>query len=436
MLNIKKNTFAKRAVRLSALSLAVGLCFLTVGAYAAGFQLYEQSGASLGDFNAGAAAIADDATTNWYNPAGLVRLHHAQLSLGGILISTTNDFTGSVTDNIPTPFGIVPITQTGSVDGGTFNFVPNIHLAVPLGHGVVGGLSVVTPFGLSTSYNKGSVAQSSATLSELKTVDVNANLAIPVTKKFSVAGGLNFVHAVVDLNNALPTNFAFPPFRVTGSTQFKNRATDDAFGWNIGLLYQFTKHTRVGFAYRSQVHLKLEGTSTFLPNSTLNAKASLTLPDYAGLSIYSRVSPRIALMGTVNYTGWDAFKNVILKNVAIPSGMTVTPQNYRNTFNVIAGLHYFLSKKIFLRFGLGFDKTPTNNKDRDLRLPDSNRIVVATGIHYQASKKLGLDLGYLHVFANQASINQTQQGTLVVTTRGKVDTSADLFGFQASYKMI
>jgi long-chain fatty acid transport protein len=46
-----------------------------VVAYATGFALLEQSASRLGTAFAGTAAAADDATTNYYNPAGLVELH-------------------------------------------------------------------------------------------------------------------------------------------------------------------------------------------------------------------------------------------------------------------------------------------------------------------------------------------------------------------------
>jgi long-chain fatty acid transport protein len=37
---------------------------------AGGFQLWEQDGASIGNYHAGRAASAEDASTAYYNPAG------------------------------------------------------------------------------------------------------------------------------------------------------------------------------------------------------------------------------------------------------------------------------------------------------------------------------------------------------------------------------
>ena len=44
-------------------------------------------------------------------------------------------------------------------------------------------------------------------------------------------------------------------------------------------------------------------------------------------------------------------------------------------------------------------------------MPDNNRFVIAFGGHYQASNAIGLDLGWMHVFMNQARIMPPPQVT-------------------------
>jgi long-chain fatty acid transport protein len=55
-----------------------GIIGLSSNAFAAAFQLYEQDGASVGDYHAGRAAQANDASTVFYNPAGIIRLKNQQ----------------------------------------------------------------------------------------------------------------------------------------------------------------------------------------------------------------------------------------------------------------------------------------------------------------------------------------------------------------------
>ncbi|MFP5350049.1 MAG: outer membrane protein transport protein, partial [Gammaproteobacteria bacterium] len=60
-------TVVATAVTAALVTLASG------GAHAAFFQLAENSPAGLGNAFAGGAAIAEDASTVWYNPAGMTR---------------------------------------------------------------------------------------------------------------------------------------------------------------------------------------------------------------------------------------------------------------------------------------------------------------------------------------------------------------------------
>ena len=68
-------------LRRSALFLAVA--GISAPAPAAFFQLQENSGSGIGNAFAGGAAVAEDASTVWYNPAGMTRLKGPQFVIAG-----------------------------------------------------------------------------------------------------------------------------------------------------------------------------------------------------------------------------------------------------------------------------------------------------------------------------------------------------------------
>ena len=73
------------------ISLAI-LSLTSAVAQAGSFSLYtESNGYAVGNFAAGIAAEAFDASTAWYNPAGLALIHEQQMIVGGVgvLPSTT-----------------------------------------------------------------------------------------------------------------------------------------------------------------------------------------------------------------------------------------------------------------------------------------------------------------------------------------------------------
>ena len=61
-------------------------------ASAAGFQLLEQNASGLGNAYAGSAAVADNASTIYFNPAGMTQLQDREVSMGGTLVKTSFDF--------------------------------------------------------------------------------------------------------------------------------------------------------------------------------------------------------------------------------------------------------------------------------------------------------------------------------------------------------
>ena len=113
----------------------------------------------------------------------------------------------------------------------------------------------------------------------------------------------------------------------------------------------------------------------------------------------------------------------------------VIPENYRNTWNISVGADYYVTDQITLRGGIGYDETPVQNAFRNVQLPDNNRYVIALGGHYQATKALGMDLGWTHLFFSQSRINPPPQvtGGQIVTTNGHVNGGADVFGGQVTW---
>src|SRR4051812_12011031 len=64
----------KRTAIACSVASALAMMAIAPQAGAAGFALYEQGVSGMGNAYAGAAAAAEDATTVWWNPAGMSRL--------------------------------------------------------------------------------------------------------------------------------------------------------------------------------------------------------------------------------------------------------------------------------------------------------------------------------------------------------------------------
>lgn len=430
---------------------AAGMIGLSNHAMAAAFQLWEQDGASVGNYHAGRAAEAPDASTAFYNPAGLVRIHNQEVVLGLDPILTDFKFNGTM------DVGTAGLGSTGpnptTAQGGTFNIVPDLNYAAPLNDRLVFGFSIVSPFGLETDYGNGPLTRYAATLTSLNVIDIAPSLGIAVNDKLSVGLGVDIERArgEFDLMGGNPLLNSFMNFDTSAS----NVGYGWGYGYHLGALYQFNEQTRVGLTYHSKVTHHLEGSSKFIGplannfdgglQESTDLKTNATLPATTTLSIFHTLNPTWDVMGTVAYTQWSEFTELVLQNVAAISEsvssnsvVVIIPQHYRNTWNYSVGANYHASEQWMFRGGIGYDETPSSDRYRNLQLPDSDRIAVALGAHYQATKKLGFDFGWTHFFAMNTRINNLSQsfGDQMTTTDGTVHASADVFGLQAKWDIL
>jgi long-chain fatty acid transport protein len=456
-----------KPIRTLASAAVLGIMAVSV-AKAGGFSLYtEGNGYSTGNYGAGVAAEAADASTGWYNPAGLALIHSQQLVLGGVGVIPTSSISGMSTFSSPDQ-PIPSYVQTfKGLDGGENAIVPSLHYALPLGERTTFGLSVVSPFGLSTNWDLNSPVRYQATLTELLAVNVSPEIGGQLTEHFALGGGLDLQFARVKFNKMLgaPNIFTIiPPFNPSAVDSLSyNQANSFGVGFHAGAMAFFNdKHTRLGLNYQSQMRHTFHGSSrltgvlanTFNLFGPLPAPGSyysnnlvsneITLPDVVTLSGYHDLNEAWALLGSIVYTGWNSFHSIQLNNVAAPAindfgevtlakVNSASLQEYKNVWRVSLGANYIVNEQLMLRAGGGYDQTPTNDLYRDIRLPDASRWALAIGAHYQMKYNLGVDVGYTHLFpADTPTLNRTDLlGTTAaynVTASG--NAHAELFGAQ------
>src|SRR5204862_122605 len=287
---MKRNALAGAVV--SALGLMAGS-----EAHAAAFALYEQGVSGLGNAYAGAAAVAEDATTVWWNPA----------SIGG---------------------GI--------------------------------------------SYQRGKV--------DLKT-------------------GVNY-SAIV--SGALGPNL---------EGQNTTSVDGDAWGFNVGGLFNVAPATRVGIHYRSSLDYKLDGNTSFsnvpaafagIPaaaagTSNGNVKLDLKTPDNISFSVAHKLNDQWDLLGDLTWWHWSKIKQLPVVRTSGPANGTTLSTlafNFDDTWRASIGANYKLNGPWTLKLGAAYDQTPVPNAEsRSVRLPDNDRYWLSVGAAYQVSRDGKLDFG-------------------------------------------
>lgn len=395
-------------------------------AQAAGFALAEQSASGLGNAYAGAAAIAEDASTVFTNPAGMTYIEGTQAAGVLHLIKPSVKFNNQ---NSAAGFNRTPGGEGG--DAGSLAFVPNFYLVTPLTDNVKFGLGVNAPFGLKTEYDKDWIGRFQGIKSDLKTININPSLAFKVNDQLSLGFGLSAMRTEAELTSAVNL--------VTSERSSTVKGDDWGFGFNLGAIYQATNDTRIGVAYRSKVEQHLKGDVKFsisngpTPNGDVNA--DITLPESFSVSAFSKLNDTWDLMGDITWTRWSQFDELAIYRDSGALLLPSTTENWNNTMRYSVGVNYHYSDTLKLRAGLAFDEGPIDNQFRTTRIPDNDRKWLSFGVGWQTTPTTKLDVGYAHLFVKDPKISDDQTSPFPGKgfVNGEYDGSVDILSMQITH---
>ncbi|MGH8186646.1 MAG: OmpP1/FadL family transporter, partial [Steroidobacteraceae bacterium] len=301
-------------------------------------------------------------------------------------------------------------------------------------------VGIDAPFGLKLEYDDGWIGRFQALLSEIETMNFNPSVAWRVNDRISLGAGVSHQRLDAELTNAVNYSAvvaqgvqqlvllgqlppAAAPAVIAANAGLEGhaqvRGDDDAWGFNVGLLFDLSERTRVGLSYRSAIEYEVGGTVAFAPAqatnpvgvgiiaaasapgaplSNGNVSVDLELPDSAVLSLRHDFANKYALFADVGWTGWSSIQElrIVRDNGAVVS---VTPERWKDAWRYALGASYEMSDQLTLRAGVAYDETPVPDETRTPRLPDADRTWVAIGARWQPSQAMTLDFGYAHLFS-------------------------------------
>ncbi|MBS0657647.1 MAG: porin [Verrucomicrobia bacterium] len=436
----------------------------------------------------------------------------------------------------------------GGVPGKVFvgQSVPQLYIAYQVNDKFAIGFGANAPFGLETDWDPTSVLRYSATNSRITVANFSTVASYKFLPNLSIGAGIDVQYLQIGLSAAvdygtinasvangvvggIQTNVpaaivgAIPaavPLAVRQSAAAAataaaaqaaggaiattlggiNPAGRDGFvrfggesigvGFNVGIMWEPMKGTRLSASFRSNVEHDVEGNSryTLVPTYQLvggavqtavtNAvQASLTTSltpvvgaaqagaigagvgtavgtnvggsaGASGNALAARfVSQSIKAKTDLPYSASFGIAQDITPNLTLMADVlwthwsSVSEIRILNTDGSIAALQPLAYKDVF-RFSLGaqykygawtfragyaYDNTPVNNStDRTPRLPDNDRQTLAVGIGYQLTKHTRIDFAYDHLFLDRARID-TLDASGLHRNRGSFATHVDVF---------
>lgn len=421
-------------------------------AQASSFQILEQSPAHLGKAFAGTASDIKDASSVFFNPAGIVKLEGSSVSVGANGIFTNAEFNNrSSTIN-----GIEDKTDK-------IGFVPNAYLAMPISEQLSFGVAINAPYGLESDFSNAWIGRYLATHSELAVVSFNGVLAYELNEQWSVGVGVDYQRAEVTLESQVDSTLGVNPMPTTDS-RAKIEGDDDDIAANVSVLFTPNEQFTLGLVWRQGGKFNLEGDARFKLNSlctagagyptgappkpttgTLcagalgalagDAEANVELPDTLTLSASHSLMNDWKIHADIAWTQWDSIQTIQVKNTGNNLTINELALHYDNTVRYALGMSYEPSGSPWIwRFGVAYDEAPqTNPEFVSVRIPDEDRVWFGAGFNYEFSPALSVDAGYAYINVQTATIDNTnpQTGRHV---SGDFDSHVHIVGVQANWK--
>jgi long-chain fatty acid transport protein len=451
---------------------AASMLLVSAQTVAGGFGIIEHSASGMGNAFAGGAAGAEDASTVWFNPAGMTRLDNEMLAAAHIILPNAKyTDTGSSVSSTLTAINssyttLDPSNTNRSAEGGKNALIPNLYWVKEIKKDLKFGLGINVPFGLGTDYDDDWVGRYHAVKSDAMSLNINPSIAYKAGN-VSLGFGVSAQYIKVELTSAIDLGTlcvaqealaVLPPGTCSalGATpQAKDGFADLdgdgwAYGYNFGVLYDVNEDIRVGFAYRSSVDHDVSGNADFtIPGelSFLTAKgsfidttltASVSLLESTSISYFHNINEKIAIMADYTITGWSSFEELRIDYAGLQSD-TVTTQDWDDSARISFGLNYRHSPKWLYRFGVARDEGVIPSAERRTpRIPGTDRTWIAFGVTHQIDKDRSFSLGYAHLFIDDTEINNTYESSaasvLEHTLTGTYKANVDILSAQVSWK--
>jgi len=414
--------------RVAGLYRAVTVMALYAGALAAGsasaggISAYEVGTADVGLASAGYGARAQDASTVLTNPAGMTRLGGTQFLLGAQLDYGRTDF--SIGSGTSPALGAGDGGNAFGSDGWFLGGGP--FLSYSVSPDLKLGFALTGNFGAPLEYDDNWVGRYYVQKTTILGLSFLPSIAYKVTDKLSLGASVNAMYGMY--KNQVAINNVNPAF-ADGQLKFE----DNTWGWgvNLGLLYEFTPGTRLGFTWSSEIALDFNapfefsglapGVSTVLGNrGYLNASLDLGIkvPQQAMLSLFTQLDDRWALLGSVGWQQWSRFGQVQLgvNDVTNPTSV-VTNLEFKDTWHVAVGAQYRLSEPWLLNFGIAYDSGFQDSSNVSPMLPANSAWRFGIGAERQVAKTAhwGIAAEYLY----GGSLDTNVQSTLPVALGGR-----------------
>ncbi len=383
----------------------VALSFFPVLTFAGGFQLNLQGIKAVG-MGGAFTGIGSDASTVFFNPAGMNNL-------------SGHNFTAGF--NLVTPSVSLQTPETANINQTSPNATPfHFYYSGELNDRMKFGFLVNNQFGSTSSFEDDWQGRYIIQNISLKTFMFQPTMSYKIHDKLFVGGGFVYTYGSFSTEKAVPVGSA-----TTSEGKATLKGSGNGVGYNIGLfsnIYSITKETsktdfRLGVSYRSQIAVDLpngEVKFTDIPVSlqekfpaSTTFVSKITLPSVftAGFSVKHTKNEKysIEFAYDLNYTAWSSYDTLNFDFANNDTPDSKTTKDWQNVITHRFGLDFTYKQKYSAKIGAYYDNSPVKEGYLSPELPDMTQLAYTAGLGYKINKTISIDLSYIRQSAQRES---------------------------------
>jgi len=442
-----------------AVALAVAFAALSGNVLASGYQFGSQTVSGQGNSDAGSAE-ADNASTIFYNPAGMSLLKGDNLTIGTTIVVPHSTYA----DMGSTDFNGTPTGGTAASGYAPSSVIaPNTYFTHQINDKISAGFGVFVPYGAQINYGNTWNGRYALTDVKLQSMALNPSMSFKLDQRNSFGFGITAQYMKAKLDQAVDVPGSLKALGVpivAGDGEAGITGHGWGYGFNLGYLLQLDDNTRIGFAYRSSVKQTLKGNATWdfstcTTNPAINSllaagsghansasELDLNTPETLSANVFSQLNDHWAAMADITWTRNSRLTNLDIQFPGTTEGDQTINQNWKNTYRLSLGANYRVNQALTLRTGVAFDQAPISSPQMtDPALPDSNRHWYSAGLNYKIDAHSSIDAAYSYVAFNDALVDYTNSCTPLMksctgngeTTLGKFSTDIQFIGISYNY---
>jgi len=460
----KNTNVLVKAIRLATLAAVAAPATVMAG----GFSLNEQSASQMGVANAGAAANPENATTVFFNPAGMSQLSGTNISFGAAVLDIDAEAKSASARNF---FGEdVPGSKGGDI--ADLAVLPNFYLTHEVNDSIDVGFGIHAPYGLAADYDDDFVGRYFADKTELTAISFSPSIALNNGKGLSMGLGVNIMYAEGRLTKFQDVRGGFlqagiaqamaqagvsdpsllPPgtlpaiqagasaqadgYEQAYGTPYADIEGDDvAVNFRVGFLYELNERTQFGLSAQTGTEFDLDGdvkiTKFPVPDGqggvspttlTEDVTVPLAIPESITVGARHKLTDTVTVLGGATYARWGRFEELDINSREGASGdvskatgrtgdtpITHITEKWKNTWQFNVGGIWQATPEWAFKAGYAFDESPVD-QFVTARIPSEDRHWLTLGAQWNdvaSGWTVDAAVGTL-IFADDVKVNEFQ----------------------------